>query len=114
MPHEAGPDGVARAPHVEKLINEQLALAFKGEVGKAVMDYLRSISIDMVCGPFASDAELRHLEGMRFIVGIVSQRIAAHHKEQANAGSAASQPRPFTAPGAAIARRRQRKQPLPK
>jgi hypothetical protein len=81
------PDGIERAPAVEKRINEQLALCFKGESGKAALDYLRSISIERVCGPFAGDAELRHLEGMRHIVAIISQRIAQHHKDQMNAGS---------------------------
>jgi hypothetical protein len=78
---ETGPEGIIR-PHTEQVrINELLAHAFKGEAGKAAMDYLRSISIERVCGPHASDAELRHLEGMRFIVGVISQRISAAHKE---------------------------------
>jgi hypothetical protein len=75
-------DGIERSVAVERQINEQLALVFRGAAGKAALDYLRSISIERVCGPFASDAELRHLEGMRFIVGVISQRIARHHKEQ--------------------------------
>jgi hypothetical protein len=77
-----GPDGSARAPSEQRRINEVLALAFRGESGKAALDYLRSISIERVCGPGATDQELRHLEGMRFVVGIISQRIAQHHKEQ--------------------------------
>lgn len=116
MPHEPGPDGVARSPAEQSRINEQLALAFRGASGKAALDYLRSISIERVCGPFAGDAELRHLEGMRFIVAIISQRIAAHHREQSNAGAASPAPAgaatiPSTA--AALAARRQRKRPLP-
>lgn len=82
-----GPDGVVRSIEEQKRINEVLAIAFRGESGKAALDYLRSISIERVCGPFASDAELRHLEGMRFVVGVISQRVAAHHREQQNAGS---------------------------
>jgi hypothetical protein len=86
MQPELGPDGTAR-PHSEQVrINELLALAFRGDAGKAAMDYLRSISIERVCGPHATDAELRHLEGMRFIVGVISQRISAAHKEKENAG----------------------------
>jgi hypothetical protein len=87
MQPELGPDGTAR-PHSEQVrINELLALAFRGDAGKAAMEYLRSISIERVCGPHATDAELRHLEGMRFIVGVISQRIAAHHKEQQHGGT---------------------------
>ena len=85
MQPEPGPDGIARARSEQKRINEVLATAFKGDLGKQAMDYLRSISIERVCGPAASDAELRHLEGMRFIVGVISQRIAQHHKDSANA-----------------------------
>ena len=81
-----GPDGIHRSPAEQTRINEVLANVFKGAVGTAAMDYLRSISIERVCGPHASDAELRHLEGMRFIVGVISQRIAAAHKEKANGG----------------------------
>jgi hypothetical protein len=111
MQHEAGPDGVARSPEQQRLINEQLALAFKGAAGEAALAYLRSISIERVCGPHAGDAELRHLEGMRYIVGIISQRVAAHHKEQKHAGTPDT-PRksPFAA---APASRRKRERTLP-
>ena len=81
-----GPDGVIRSLAEHSRINELLALAFRGDSGKQAMDYLRSISIERVCGPHASDAELRHLEGMRFVVGVISQRISAAHKEKASAG----------------------------
>jgi hypothetical protein len=89
MPLELGPDGLSRSTAEQRRINEVLATAFKGDLGKQAMDYLRSISIERVCGPAASDAELRHLEGMRFIVGVISQRIAQHHKDSANARSPA-------------------------
>ena len=82
-----GADGVVRSPDEQARIDEVLAITFRGESGKAALDYLRSISIERACGPFASDGELRHLEGMRFIVGIISQRIAAHHRRQQHAGS---------------------------
>jgi hypothetical protein len=75
-----------------KRINELMAVVFKGAAGSAALDYLRSISIERVCGPHASDQELRHLEGMRFIVGVISQRIAAGHKEKQN-GRPKRQPR---------------------
>jgi len=37
---------------------------------------LRSITIESVQGPNASDAELRHLEGQRYLVGVVERRIS--------------------------------------
>lgn len=106
MPRDArtnppGPDGVLRSVEEQKRINEVLAIAFRGESGKAALDYLRSISIERVCGPFATDAELRHLEGMRFVVGVISQRVAAHHREQQNAGSS-TVPAAASAPAAAV------------
>ena len=83
-----GPDGVVRSADEHRRLNELMALTFaRSESGKAALDYLRSISIERACGPFVGDGELRHLEGMRYIVGIISQRIAAHHREQQNAGS---------------------------
>ena len=39
------------------------------------MKYLRSITIEAVTGPAASDAELAHLEGQRYIVGLIERRI---------------------------------------
>jgi hypothetical protein len=100
-----GPDGVVREPDEQKRINEVLAVTFRGEGGKAALDYLRSISIERVCGPFASDAELRHLEGMRFVVGVISQRIAAHNREMMNAG-ASTKPAPRVPASAPIAGQR--------
>jgi hypothetical protein len=95
---QTGPDGVPRARAEQARINELLALAFKGDAGKAAMDYLRSISIERVCGPGASDAELRHLEGMRFIVAVISQRIAAAHREKTNEPGKPADPA-FLTPG---------------
>jgi hypothetical protein len=94
---DLGPDGIPRSHAEQKRINELLALAFKGEAGKAAMDYLRSISIERVGGPHISNDELRHLEGMRFIVGVISQRISAAHKENEDAARR-SQPEPAGQP----------------
>ena|SRR6187399_1603641 len=82
-----GPDGLVRAPDEHKRLNELMALTFRGDAGKAALDYLRSISIERACGPHVSDGELRHLEGMRYVVAVISQRIAAHNREMMNAGS---------------------------
>jgi hypothetical protein len=84
-PRDIGPDGIPRIGDEQRRLNELMAVTFKGEAGKAALDYLRSISIERVCGPGASDAELRHLEGMRFLVGVISQRIAAHHRRMNDA-----------------------------
>ena len=39
------------------------------------MDYLKSITVNSVAGPEQSDSHLRHLEGSRFLVGLISTRI---------------------------------------
>ena len=44
------------------------------------MQYLRSISTDIANGPNISNDELRHLEGQRFVVGLLSSR--ANHAAQ--------------------------------
>lgn len=77
-----GPDGYTRPDTVERKINLAVVTVLGTDAGREVMNYLRSISIDRVCGPHAGDAELRHLEGMRFIVGVLSQRIALGHREK--------------------------------
>jgi len=84
---EAGPDGVTRSPDEQKRINAVLAAVFASAAGRAALDYLRSISIERVCGPHATDGEIRHLEGQRFLLGVISQRIAAHHREESRATS---------------------------
>ena len=40
-----------------------------------VLNYMRSISLSMVNGPDATDAQLRHREGMRDMMRIVNTRI---------------------------------------
>jgi hypothetical protein len=43
--------------------------------GAQLLDYLRSITAGLALGPASSDAELRHLEGQRALVGNIMQRI---------------------------------------
>jgi hypothetical protein len=98
MQPEQGPDGILRARAEHQRLNELLATVFKGDAGKSALDYLRSISIERVCGPHATDAELRHLEGMRFIVAVISQRISAHHKEHSHVADSRAKPDTFANP----------------
>jgi hypothetical protein len=75
-----GPDGYERTEAEEEKLNIAAASLFGTAAGKAFMDYLRSISIERVSGPNISSDHLRHLEGMRYIVGIISQRTARGHQ----------------------------------
>lgn len=44
------------------------ARCFRGNDGRRLLDYLRSITIERTLGPGADDATLRHLEGQRQLV----------------------------------------------
>ena len=57
-----------------------VAALFSTPNGQAVRQYLKSITIDAVNGPNVTDAELRHLEGQRYIVGLIDRRIQHAHK----------------------------------
>lgn len=74
-PRIIGPDGRERPASQEARINEWFAHTFRGVAAEHVMDYLKSITINAVAGPEQSDSALRHLEGSRFIVGIIDTRI---------------------------------------
>jgi len=71
-PTVIGPDGRERPVEIDKRINEAYAETFKSPAGRKVLEHLKSITINAVAGPEQSDAALRHLEGSRFIVGLIS------------------------------------------
>tara|TARA_R110000765_G_scaffold272908_1_gene371595 strand:+ start:5108 stop:5404 length:297 start_codon:yes stop_codon:yes gene_type:complete len=75
-------DGFARSHEQEKLINQLISSVFEGDNGKAVLKYLKSITLEAVAGPHMTSNELFHLEGRRFLVAILQQRINAHQKEK--------------------------------
>jgi hypothetical protein len=68
-------DNFPRTKEDDDTISRNLNSVFKTPNGKAVLKYLRSITIESVQGPNASDAELRHLEGQRYLVGLIERRI---------------------------------------
>ena len=78
-PGALGPDGVLRDPDEEHKLNRLFAAAFATEPGREVLSYLRKITIEAVHGPNVQPHELMHREGMRFLVGIIEQRIARGH-----------------------------------
>ena len=69
------PDGIKRPAVEEHRLNEALALCFSGEAGAAALAYLRAVTIESVGGPGIRPDHLMHLEGQRFIVGLIEQRI---------------------------------------
>ena len=85
MPHRVniGIDGIQRPAESDLQISMNVAEIFSSHSGAEVLRYLRSITIEMVNGPNVSTEELRHLEGQRYLVGLLETRIAhAHRKKQ--------------------------------
>lgn len=77
-------DGYERLAKVDETISLNVASLFSSELGKEVLKYLRSITIESVHGAGVSDAHLRHAEGQRYIVGIIEGRIKHAHKVKEN------------------------------
>lgn len=84
MPNKVniGIDGIQRASDRDVEVSHNIAEIFKTPTGKEVLRYLRSITIEMVNGPNVTTEELRHLEGQRYIVGLIEQRIAHSHRSK--------------------------------
>ncbi|CAB4187758.1 hypothetical protein UFOVP1167_17 [uncultured Caudovirales phage] len=85
MARITGPDGRARPHTIERVINQHMAACFGSPSGRAVLDYLKSITINTASGPEVNVNALIHLEGQRFLVGLIQSRIEHGHKENRNA-----------------------------
>jgi len=68
-------DGYTRSALNEAKLNKHFATLFKGDEGKHVLDYLKSITTEVVAGPNVTSNHLFHSEGMRFLMGIIKTRI---------------------------------------
>jgi hypothetical protein len=77
-----GIDGYQRKSEDDVIVSKNVAKVFESPTGKEVLRYLRSITIEMVNGPNVTTEELRHLEGQRYIVGLIEQRIAHGHRSK--------------------------------
>ena len=75
MQKHLGLDQFPRKKEDDERISKDIKALFSTPNGKQVLKYLRSITIESVQGPHATDAELRHLEGQRYLVGLISRRI---------------------------------------
>ena len=69
-----GLDGMERTPDQEEALNAVSRALFTSDAGKTFLNYLRSITIETVAGPEVSDHQLRHIEGQRYIVGLIQRR----------------------------------------
>jgi hypothetical protein len=72
----ASVDGGVYSPAVEDELNQLAAGTFSQPPGRRFLDYLESITLRRALLPDASDAELRHLEGARWLVGVIRTRMA--------------------------------------
>lgn len=70
-----GIDGIHRPQAKDREISQNVAVLLGSETGQAVLKYLRSITIEMVHGPNVTTEELRHMEGQRYLVGLLESRI---------------------------------------
>lgn len=77
-------DGFVRSPATDAKISQNIAALFSDDLGKEVLRYLRSITIEAVSGANIGDAELRHLEGQRYLVGLIERRIKHAEKVKSN------------------------------
>ena len=68
-------DGIKRIQTNEDKLNSTLLSCFITDAGQETLKYLRSITIESVAGFNITDQELRAREGMRFLVGIIEERI---------------------------------------
>ena len=39
------------------------------------MQYLKSITVEAIAGPAITDSELRHMEGQRYVIALITKRI---------------------------------------
>jgi hypothetical protein len=69
-----GIDGIQRPQDIDDRISLDVAAMLATPTGQSVMQYLKSITTDIANGPNISNDELRHLEGQRFIIGLLSSR----------------------------------------
>lgn len=82
--NHVGLDGIARTKAQEDKISLNIGSVFSEPTGKEILKYLRSITIEMVSGPNISADELRHLEGQRYIVGLLERHVQRSHKVKNN------------------------------
>ena len=73
-------DGFTRTKTDDLIISRNIESLFKSPTGEAVLQYLRSITIEAVSGPNISADELRHLEGQRYLVGLIERRMKQSEK----------------------------------
>jgi len=75
MPQHLGVDGYPRSKEKDGQTSKVIGSVFKTPNGTEMLKYLKSITIEAISGANISDAELRHLEGQRYLVALMVKRI---------------------------------------
>ena len=70
-----GLDGIKRPPEAEENLNTLFYKMFNTPGGKEILKHLKALTLEAVAGPEISDQQLRHLEGQRYLVGLVQRRV---------------------------------------
>ena len=70
-----GLDNYTRPAEQETELNSLFLNVLNTKNGQKLMNYLKSITIEAVAGSEVSDKTLRHLEGQRYMVGLIQRRI---------------------------------------
>lgn len=78
----ASPDGMTYSVEIDAEINGLAVGTFTHGAGERFLQYLEGITTRRVLGPEAPDSHLRHLEGARWLVGIIRQRIVAGQNQR--------------------------------
>ena len=70
-----GLDNIQRNTKDEENLNTLFYKMFTTSGGSEILKYLKSLTLEAVAGPEISNEQLRHLEGQRYIVGLLQRRI---------------------------------------
>jgi|TARA_R110000851_G_scaffold148301_1_gene288623 hypothetical protein len=68
-------DGIVRTTEQEEELNKLFVSVFGGPGGDLVLNYLASVTINQISGPGLNVNSLIHLEGQRFLFGVIRQRL---------------------------------------
>jgi hypothetical protein len=76
-------DGHFRSLRLELELNQTAARVFTSGGGRDFLDYLKTITTGTICRPTDPDSYLRHMEGARWLVAVIQQRVKAGQKQGA-------------------------------
>lgn len=87
-----GPDGMIRTVEQEQALEDLALAAFSSGAASDYLAYMTNVTLHNVTGPVASDAQLRHLEGQRYLVAVIRGRIQNAERRQRESEQRRKQP----------------------